>query len=289
MLLGPTITGINVRLLPRGGFSDVPVAIAGIVFYDFAIHDWTLRENGELSIKPPDWHVKVPCAKCGVLIENIYIHCTACGTARPRDPTVDIHHNPDFFKPVCVVTNTEFEHHLTEQTSIAYRTKQLDPDSGQYLRVDRGSGPFVPIRVTRIDVVLTKDSPNGASACCSIHFNNTLRIDDVELFDDGKRFRMPARSLGHPCSNRHCRAKNHYNAIFCSKCGQGVTPASPLTDKRGRNIEYHSLAFPIRTSCRSEIQTELLAAYQVKVKQSQISPRPTGPIDWTTGTAWAPG
>ena len=118
------------------------------------------------------------------------------------------------------------------------------------------------MEITEIRVKLTDGRDEKLRAFCSITIDNRFVVRDLKLIEGRKGLflAMPSRKLADRCPR--CGAKNHLQAGYCNECGARLDPGRAPRDGRGRPRLHIDIAHPINSSCREQIQREVVAAFQ---------------------------
>ncbi len=130
------------------------------------------------------------------------------------------------------------------------------------------------MKITEVRINLCNGRGSRLKAFCSLTFDDTFVIRDVKLIDgnDGLFLAMPSRKIADHCPA--CSEKNHLRARFCNHCGQRLDAERYLQYRNGNGgqsrLKLHAdIAHPINASCRRQIESQVLGAYQREVERSK--------------------
>ena len=116
--------------------------------------------------------------------------------------------------------------------------------------------------ITEVRVKLVDDPHERLMAFCSVTFDGCFVIRDLKLIQGktGPFVAMPSRKLTDRCPR--CDTKNHLRAVYCNQCGAKLHDDRAAKDSDGRAKLYADIAHPINSSCREQIQKDVVEAYE---------------------------
>ena len=135
------------------------------------------------------------------------------------------------------------------------------------------------MQLTEVRVNLCGGHGGRLKAFCSLTFDDTFVVRDVKLIEgpDGLFLAMPSRKLCDHCPR--CSEKNHLRARFCNACGCRLDENRSTRHGSGNRGGNHSgssrlklhadIAHPINADCRSEIEHDVVEAYQQELERSK--------------------
>ena len=131
------------------------------------------------------------------------------------------------------------------------------------------------MQLTEVRVKLCEGQAGRLKAFCSLTFDHAFVIRDVKLIEgnDGLFLAMPARKLCDHCGR--CSEKNHLRARFCSNCGLRLDENRFMRYQNGNGMGHTRLklhadiAHPINAETRRDIETRVIAAYNMEVEKSK--------------------
>ena len=131
------------------------------------------------------------------------------------------------------------------------------------------------MRLTEVRVNLCGNSGGRLKAFCSLTFDDTFVVRDVKLIEgpDGLFLAMPSRKLCDHCPR--CSEKNHLRARFCNACGARLDESRYMrqTGNVGNShsrLKLHAdIAHPINATCRSQIEHDVIDAYDREMERSK--------------------
>jgi stage V sporulation protein G len=119
------------------------------------------------------------------------------------------------------------------------------------------------------DVTIALSQPGNADRLrgfCSVTLDACFAIRDIKIISgpEGLFVAMPSRKLMANCPQ--CRTKNHLHARFCNQCGSRLPHRVPGNER----IKMHcDVAHPINAEYRTEMEKEILAAFEAEVQKAQ--------------------
>ncbi|HYO08992.1 MAG TPA: SpoVG family protein [Tepidisphaeraceae bacterium] len=132
------------------------------------------------------------------------------------------------------------------------------------------------MQLTEVRVNLCGGHGGRLKAFCSLTFDDTFVVRDVKLIEgpDGLFLAMPSRKLCDHCPR--CAEKNHLRARFCNGCGSRLDETRSGRHGGGNGHSGHGrlklhadIAHPINAHCRSDLEQEVVAAYQQELERSK--------------------
>ena len=135
------------------------------------------------------------------------------------------------------------------------------------------------MRLTEVRVNLCGNAAGRLKAFCSLTFDDTFVVRDVKLIEgpDGLFLAMPSRKLCDHCPR--CGDKNHLRARFCNGCGCRLDenrsmrtqhPGQSYGTGHGGRMKLHAdIAHPINAGCRSQIEHDVVDAYERELERSK--------------------
>lgn len=129
-------------------------------------------------------------------------------------------------------------------------------------------GGLITVNITEVRVKLTDAKKNRLQAFCSITIDDDFVVRDLKIIEGykGSFVAMPSRKLTDKCPK--CNSKNHLRARFCNDCGYKLDDKR-AADEQGKKFKlYADTAHPINSTCRDEIEKDVLDAYDDEVEKS---------------------
>ena len=131
------------------------------------------------------------------------------------------------------------------------------------------------MQLTEVRVNLCGNHAGRLKAFCSLTFDDTFVVRDVKLIEgpDGLFLAMPSRKLCDHCPR--CGEKNHLRARFCNGCGSRLDENRYMRNGHmngnghGRLKLHADIAHPINADCRSQIEQDVVDAYQSELERSK--------------------
>src|SRR4051794_38309843 len=129
------------------------------------------------------------------------------------------------------------------------------------------------MQLTEVRVNLCGNAGGRLKAFCSLTFDDTFVVRDVKLIEgpDGLFLAMPSRKLSDHCSR--CGEKNHLRARFCNGCGCRLDENRYLRHQHASSqsrLKLHAdIAHPINAGCRSQIEHDVVGAYEKELERSR--------------------
>jgi len=125
------------------------------------------------------------------------------------------------------------------------------------------------MEITEVRIKLTDDPGDRLKAFCSITFDGCFVVRDLKIIDgpNGPFVAMPSRKLTSHCPR--CRVKNHAKANYCNQCGSKLDSSGVQRYETGRAKLYADIAHPINSSCREQIQSIVLEAFEEEKIKAQ--------------------
>lgn len=126
--------------------------------------------------------------------------------------------------------------------------------------------------------MVRKPGTGKLRAFCSVTIDSAFVVRDLKVIEGsngGYFVAMPSRLLTDRCPR--CGCKNHLRAKFCNGCGARLAEDRADKDYLGRLKLHEDTAHPLNTSCRDEIQREVLEAFHRKMdklKQPEYTEAP---------------
>jgi stage V sporulation protein G len=124
------------------------------------------------------------------------------------------------------------------------------------------------MNITDVRIKLVVDSRDKLRAFCSVTFDDEFVVRDLKIIRGprGLFVAMPSRRVTVPCTS--CRTRVDSKSRYCTKCGARIPSGSRAESENERPRQYADIAHPINATCRSRIESAVLAAFDVEVSSA---------------------
>lgn len=125
------------------------------------------------------------------------------------------------------------------------------------------------MQISEVRVKLIPNPTDRLKAFCSITLDGDFVIRDIKLIEGGAGVfvAMPSRKLSDHCPK--CNAKNHLRASYCNECSAPLGKDRVRRDKAGRRKLHADIAHPINSTCRQDLQTRIVEAFERELAASK--------------------
>lgn len=125
------------------------------------------------------------------------------------------------------------------------------------------------MNISEVRIKLVPRSRGKLLAFGSVTINDEFVIRDLKIVKGSKGpfVAMPSRKLTDRC--RKCGGKNHLRASYCNDCGSRLANNRASRDSMGRIKLHADIAHPINSSCRDDLQSTVLKAFQEELDSSK--------------------
>jgi len=125
------------------------------------------------------------------------------------------------------------------------------------------------VKITEVRIKLIDDAEDRLKAFCSITLDAEFVVRDLKVIDGprGLFVAMPSRRLTVRCRGCSCRIESR--ARFCPSCGhrqEAAVEEGNGSDNGTR--QFADIAHPINGTCRAEIESAVLKAYESECERS---------------------
>ncbi|MEZ6093859.1 MAG: SpoVG family protein [Pirellulaceae bacterium] len=116
------------------------------------------------------------------------------------------------------------------------------------------------MKITDVSIKLVYKNPR-LKAFASVVLDNEFVVHDIKVIerDGGLLVAMPNRKKTFACPT--CGCWNNFSAKFCNHCGKRFSDQNVEAEATGRDL-FTDVAHPILADFRSELETEILRAYE---------------------------
>lgn len=121
------------------------------------------------------------------------------------------------------------------------------------------------MEITEVRITLKEAGNRKLKAFATVTFDDDFVVRDIKVIEgrQGLFVAMPSAKIMENCPA--CGKKNPIRNVYCSECGDKLSPPDRMDGPTGRREEHRDICHPIRPEFRRYIQSKIVNAYLQKL------------------------